>query len=170
MNSAVLTWRKGPTCRIRGSSFWPENPCQPSDCTQGGSMRPVESCGEQVVAPVSSRRCRRWGQHSTRTIDDRLSCAVGVGEWTLRGRSGWSGRRRSRRCWQEVADAGVSARRIGRRYGRSSTASSISWAAGVVHHVGTGVFITGRIGLDDVPAEQREHLVETRRRHRDRCC
>src|ERR1700752_3531598 len=32
--------------------FCPEKPCQPSLATHGGSIRPVERVGPQVVAPV----------------------------------------------------------------------------------------------------------------------
>src|SRR2546429_3362155 len=34
------------------NEFCPEKPCQPSLRTQGGSIRPVERSGEQLVAPV----------------------------------------------------------------------------------------------------------------------
>src|ERR1700730_8696794 len=34
------------------NEFCPENPCQPSLSTQGGSIRPVDNLVEQLVAPV----------------------------------------------------------------------------------------------------------------------
>src|SRR5207237_2096528 len=54
------------------------------------------------------------------------------------------------------ANDGVSARR------RRGSTGAVGRAARVVDHVGPRVLVAGRIRLDHVPGEQREHLVETR--------
>jgi hypothetical protein len=41
--------------------FCPENPCQPSPSTHGGSMRPVDRLVVQVVAPVEGEVVQALG-------------------------------------------------------------------------------------------------------------
>ena len=67
--------------------FCPEKPCQASLYTQGGSMRPVDSLVEQVVAPVESTEQALGGSLTPVAID--LPAQSAVAQYTAPGmRSG----------------------------------------------------------------------------------
>jgi len=123
--------------------------------THGGSMRPEDSCGEQLVTGAYRWSCKHWASRSRslyrgRLLSDTSTCRCSPRRRIDRARHAQVGRQRDHlgRVRQVLADGGSSARRVADSTARGR---AVGGSTDIVDHVRAGVLVASHVGFDRVP-------------------